>query len=84
MKNACLLCLLITCYSFSQNKQVLYGFNEIPQSLLLNPGAQTSNDWYVGVPLLSQVHVNVGMSGISVYDVFADDGSDFNSKYNKS
>ena len=80
MKNSCLLCLLITCFSFSQNKQVLYGFNEIPQSLMLNPGAQISNDWYVGMPLLSQLHVNVGMSGISVYDVFAEDGRDFNSK----
>ncbi len=80
MKNACLLWFLITCYSFSQNKQVLYGFNEIPQSLLLNPGAYVENDWFVGVPFLSQVHANVGMSGISIYDVFADDGTDFNSK----
>ncbi len=80
MKNTCMLCLLITCFSFSQNKQVLYGFNEIPQSLLLNPGARVNNDWFVGVPLLSQIHTNLGMSGISVYDVFADDGRDFNSK----
>ena len=80
MKNYSLLCLLITCLSFSQNKQVLYGFNEIPQSLMLNPGAQINNDWYVGMPLLSQLHVNVGMSGVSIYDVFADDGRDFNSK----
>lgn len=80
MRKICMLCLLITCFSFSQNKQILYGFNEIPQSLILNPGAKVENDWYVGVPLLSQIHTNVGMSGISVYDVFADDGRDFNSK----
>lgn len=80
MKNTCTLFLLITCLSFSQNKQVLYGFKEIPQSLLLNPGAQIENDWFVGVPLVSQIHANVGMTGISVHDVFADDGRDFNTK----
>ena len=80
MRIACVLCLLMTCYSFSQNKQVLYGFSEIPQSLLLNPGAKVENSWYVGAPLLSQIHTNFGMSGMSVYDVFADDGRDFNSK----
>ena len=80
MRNVCMVCLLISCFAVSQNKQVLYGFKEIPQSLLLNPGAIVENDWFVGVPLLSNFHTNVGMSGISVYDVFADDGQDFNSK----
>lgn len=80
MNKFCLLFALMTCYAFSQNKQVLFGFNEIPQSMLLNPGAKIENDWFVGVPLLSQIHTNVGMSGISVYDVFADDGRDFNTK----
>lgn len=75
-----MLCLLLTCYSFSQNKQVMYGFNEIPQSLLLNPGAQIEYDWYFGFPLISNIHANAGMSGLSVYDVFADDGRDFNTK----
>ena len=75
-----MLLVLMTSYAFSQNKQVLYGFNEIPQSLLLNPGAKVKNDWFIGMPLLSQVHTDVGMSGVSIYDVFADDGRDFNSK----
>lgn len=65
---------------FSQNKQLLYGFDEIPQSLLVNPGAKISNRAYFGIPLLSHLHVNVGSSGISVYDIFADDGRDFNQK----
>lgn len=80
MKKICMLLVLMTSYAFSQNKQVLYGFNEIPQSLLLNPGAKVKNDWFIGMPLLSQVHTDVGMSGVSIYDVFADDGRDFNSK----
>lgn len=80
MRKASLLFGLITCLSFSQNKQILYGFSEIPQALLQNPGGKISNDWYFGIPLLSHIHVNGGSSGISVYDLFAKDGVDFNIK----
>ncbi len=80
MRKASLLFGLITCLSFSQNKQILYGFSEIPQALLQNPGGKISNDWYFGIPLLSHIHVNGGSSGISVYDLFAKDGVDFNVK----
>ncbi len=80
MKRISLILLLFTCITYSQNKQVLYGFNEIPQSLLINPGASITNDWYMGIPLFSHIHANFGASGVSVYDVFADDGRDFNQK----
>ncbi len=80
MKKTGLLFLLVTCLSFSQNKQVLYGFSEIPQSLLLNPGGEVKNNWYFGIPLLSHIHTQAGSSGISIYDVFAKDGRDFNAK----
>jgi hypothetical protein len=65
---------------FSQNKQILYGFSEIPQSLLLNPGGKVNNDWYFGLPLLSHIHVNASSSGVTVYDLFADNNVDFNTK----
>ncbi|MDO5985988.1 DUF5723 family protein [Flavivirga amylovorans] len=68
------------CFSFSQNKQLLYGFSEIPQSLLLNPGGKITNDFYFGIPLLSHIHSNVGITGSTVYDIFANDGIDFNTK----
>ncbi|WP_452232522.1 DUF5723 family protein [Lacinutrix sp. MEBiC02595] len=85
MKNIRLLFLLATfCVSFAQNKQLLYGFNEIPQSLLLNPGGQVNNDWYIGIPFLSHVHASFGMTGFSAYDIFADDGRDFNSKLQRT
>ena len=71
---------LITCLSFSQNKQLLYGFSEIPQALLQNPGGKIKNDWYFGIPLLSHIHVNAGTSGATVYDLFAKDGIDFTLK----
>lgn len=64
----------------SQNKQLLYDFTEIPQSLMVNPGALTGLDWYAGIPLLSGNSIHAGTSGITVNDLFADDGLDINDK----
>lgn len=71
---------LISWFSFAQNKQILYGFSEIPQALMLNPGGQIKNSGYFGIPLLSHFHANAGTSGITIYDLFADNGVDFNIK----
>jgi len=80
MKKLCFIVCLITCLSFSQNKQILYGFSEIPQALLQNPGGKIKNDWYFGMPFLSHIHANIGSSEVSFYDVFANDGVEFNIK----
>lgn len=64
----------------AQNKQLLYDFNDVPQSLLLNPGAEIKHDVFIGMPLLSHIHINAGSSGVNAYDLFADDGVDFNIK----
>lgn len=74
------LILILSCFSFSQNKQILYGFSEIPQSLLLNPGGKVTNEGYFGIPLLSHIHLKAGTSGATIYDVFADNAIDFNTK----
>ena len=66
--------LFATHYSFAQNKQLLFGFNDIPQSVMINPSTTLDNNWFVGFPLLSHIHANVGSSGMSAYDLFADDG----------
>ena len=73
---------LIACLGpgMAQNKQLLYDFREIPQALLLNPGTRTSYNWYAGIPLLSGVSFQAGSSGITVNDIFADDGLDINDK----
>lgn len=65
----------------SQNKQLLYDFNEVPQALLLNPGMSTSFKWYSGVPLVSGFSFQAGSSGISSNDLFVVDGVDFNTKF---
>lgn len=64
----------------AQNKAVLYNFKAIPQSLSLNPGADVSYRWFAGVPLLSGISANVGSTGFSAYDLFADNGVNFNTK----
>ncbi|MBT8222238.1 MAG: hypothetical protein KJN96_03615 [Eudoraea sp.] len=66
--------------TWAQNRQLLYDFTDIPQALLLNPGMETSFDWFAGIPMLSGVHAQAGTSGISVNDIFADDGLDINDK----
>jgi hypothetical protein len=80
MKRITFLVFLLSYLSFSQNKQILYGFSEIPQSLMLNPGGEVENDWYFGIPLISHFHASAGVSGSTLYDVFADDGINFNVK----
>jgi hypothetical protein len=75
-----LFCFLITTISFTQNKQILYNFTTIPQSLMTNPGADVNYKWYSGVPFLSGISLNMGSTGFSAYDLFAKDGVGFNTK----
>lgn len=65
---------------FSQNRQILYNFTSTPQSLLTNPGSDVKYNWFVGIPLLSGISANMGSSGFSAFDLFADNGVDFNAK----
>jgi hypothetical protein len=75
-----ILLMLFTVVLTSQNKQILYGFDNIPQTLLLNPGAKTNYKYHVGVPLLSGISVQANMSGFTIADLFRDDNVDFNTK----
>ena len=63
-----------------QNKQLLYDFTEIPQSLNINPGAEIDFKWYAGVPMVSGISFQAGSSGVSANDLFAEDGLDFTDK----
>ncbi|RUT71655.1 hypothetical protein D0817_02940 [Flavobacterium cupreum] len=75
-----ILAVLFQLSCFSQNKEVLYNFTSIPQSSLVNPGADVSYKFYFGVPALSGVSANMGSKSFSAYDLFADNGVDFNDK----
>ena len=64
----------------SQNKQVLYNFAEIPQTLLLNPALENQYKFHVGIPLLSGFSASVGSSEIQLTDLFLNDGRNINDK----
>ena len=74
------LCLFVATYLGAQNKQLLYNFTDIPQTLMTNPGADVKYKLYAGFPFLSGISMNLGSSGFSAYDLFANDGIDFNTK----
>ncbi|SFD63751.1 DUF5723 family protein [Flavobacterium phragmitis] len=73
-------CVVLQLSCFAQNKELLYNFTSIPQSLLVNPGADVSYKYYFGFPILSGISANVGSKGFTAYDLFADNGVDFNQK----
>ena len=77
---AVLLLLMGNVYIYAQNKQLLYDFKEIPQAGLINPGVEITYNSYFGNPLLSSISFQVGSSGASINDFFADDGLNINSK----
>ncbi|WP_318311994.1 DUF5723 family protein [Flagellimonas crocea] len=64
----------------SQNKELLYDFYEIPQSLMVNPGVKTSQRWHAGIPVVSGLFLQGATSGVTVNDLFANDGIDFTTK----
>lgn len=66
--------------SNAQNKQILYGLEEVPQSLLLNPGALVPQKSHFGIPFLSQIHINAGASGVTTFDIFGKSSVDINTR----
>ncbi len=83
MKLKIFICLLAPVVCSSQNKEILYNFTPLPQSLLTNPGADVKYKWFFGVPLLSGISANVGSTGINAYNLFANDGVNFTTKVKK-
>ena len=78
---------LLTCFIalwavsvIAQNKQLLYGWEDVPQSLLLNPGSKVLQKAHYGVPFLSQIHFNGGSSGVSAFDIFGISSVDINTR----
>jgi hypothetical protein len=64
----------------SQNKQVLYDFADLPQTLLLNPASENEYKFHIGVPFLSGFSADVSSSGAVLADAFAIDNRNINDK----
>ncbi|MEE9408757.1 MAG: DUF5723 family protein [Polaribacter sp.] len=79
-KISILLFVFIGIKNYSQNKQVLYGFAELPQTLMLNPGAETNYKFHAGIPLLSGFSGEFGSTGFVIRDVFDADNRPINDK----
>ncbi len=73
-----LLLVLMTGQLFGQNNQILYDFNQLPQTLLLNPGAEVDYNKHFGVPFLSNIFVQAGATNknITYNNIYEDDTSD--------
>lgn len=80
MRKFSLFIFLVYAVGFAQNKQVLYDFAGLPQTLHLNPGAEVDHKFHFGMPLFSQLSAQSGFTGFSTYDIFADNGIDINEK----
>jgi len=73
-------------FSFAQNNQILFDFNQLPQTLMLNPGAEVDYNKHFGVPLLSNIFVQAGAtnSNITYNKIYSDSNGDiFRNIYNQ-
>ena len=61
-------------FSFAQNNQILYDFDQLPQTLLLNPGAEVDYSKHMGVPFLSNIFIQAGATNdrITYNNIYAD------------
>ncbi len=72
--------LLVSLFSFGQNRPLLYNVDDLPQSLLQNPGAKIDFTKHFGVPFFSQIHLFAGSSGVTVHDILDDSNPNVNQR----
>ncbi len=72
--------LLIYQSAFSQ-QQLAFSFAENPQTLMLNPGAETNYQYHYGIPVFSGFNLSIGSTGVTLEDLFLDNGLTFKSKF---
>ena len=73
--------LLLSNLIYSQNKQILFGFAEMPNTLMVNPGAETNFEFHGGIPALSGFSFNIGATKGTMSDLFLKDNTAFSSKF---
>lgn len=71
---------LLLCFVGHAQQELLFSFAESPQTLLLNPGAETNFSYHYGIPYLNNLQVSAGATSFSLADLFLDDGGGFTDK----
>ncbi len=62
--NIGLIFFVVSCYA--QNKQLTYNFDQLPQTLMSNPGAVVNYKNHIGIPLLSSIYLEIGSTNKNV------------------
>ena len=81
MKKYILFLILAITTSINAQQQLSFSFGEIPQNLLLNPGAETNFRSHYGIPVFSNFSFTAGFTGFTLADLFSNDSRDFNLKF---
>lgn len=69
--------LLVAGLAQAQSNLGLYHFDGVPQTLLYNPGSPQQTRFFIGIPALSSLHLNISNSGFTPKDLF-EKGVDIN------
>lgn len=62
---------------FGQQNHNLFFLHQVPESNLLNPAVPISCKWYLGIPVLSSVHVNYANSSFAFKQIFQKNSDNF-------
>ena len=81
MKKYILFLILAITTSINAQQQLSFSFGEIPQNLMLNPGAETNFKSHYGIPVFSNFQLTIGNTGFQMGDLFSNDSRDFNLKF---
>ena len=81
MKKYILFLILAITTSINAQQQLSFSFGEIPQNLMLNPGAETNFKSHYGIPVFSNLSFKAGFTGFTLADLFLNDSRDFNLKF---
>lgn len=76
-----LFCLVSFSFDAKGQQQLAFSFGETPQSLMLNPGAETNFKYHYGIPIFSNVSFNGGIQGFDMSDLFLKDNQSFDRKF---
>ena len=73
--------ILFSSFGMAQNMQILYDFDRLPQTLMLNPGSEVDFYRHLGVPLFSNLYFQFGASNPNVsYNSVVEGTNSFNER----